>query len=402
MIPARLIRVLDAIILKKVYQMTQHPSVILDADYSHAFLGAALESGKAKIDDRTLQKLHIKGDPSRFLVGYRATNRLKARALEMALIFDKVHLFDIPPAIEIEMLKREEIIGMIWGPGYESSLAGYSIVPAKFVPLAKSWMVRSALRRVNILLKSLGYQPVSYSAMSLSFDAVEFACHAEADLEKLKQTILQLIRDRPKKRKLDSEYIRLVVGIDAILSGIDDIHPMCALFSILAAITETLYIWTLGLCSNAFSIPFLSNGIRTNSLINLKTNLKVHDSFSLCQIAMNEELNYAPSVNTIDDVLRLRDHKSITRFRELLFEWCQQLPAGNIQVLNKIKRDIGKANRELRHLEKWKTVDRWLFWVQLPTTLIPILSTIVTIASFTTHLWIERKEPVNSWVGIGR
>jgi hypothetical protein len=59
------------------------------------------------------------------------------------------------------------------------------------------------------------------------------------------------------------------------------------------------------------------------------------------------------------------------------------------------------ANREFRHLNKWRTVDKWLFWAQLPTALIPLVSTIVTVVSFGVQLKLKTSEK-NCWVGIGR
>jgi hypothetical protein len=116
---------------------------------------------------------------------------------------------------------------------------------------------------------------------------------------------------------------------------------------------------------------------------------------------MNEQLGYAPVVNTIEDVLRLRNDKRIVRFRKLLEEWCAVLPSGDAALIKKIKADIEKANREFRRLPKWKMADKWLFWAQLPTALIPVVSTIVTVVTFGVQLKVQQAER-NSWIGIGR
>lgn len=378
--------------------MSEKTSLIMDIEFSRAFISAAIESGKAKIiDDTPLSKLNVKGGLSKFLVDFRATNRLKPLALEMALFFDIVDLSGLPHAIDIEQLEREQIVRLGFSAG---GIRGWTTVPPTFVEDCKTWMIHATLRRTNSLLRALEIPSVRYRVMSLAIDYIELACQYGFDLKELQQSHIGS-NENPDLDVQNSEYMDFLAEMyDALLNAGTD--ELSALFCMKSAFEEILYIWTLILHSQAFGVPFLSNKIRRPEGPGSKVNLRMHDTFTLCRVAMNEELGYAPVVNNLDDVLRLRNNKSIVRFRKLLFEWCQQLPSGDEQVLNRIKADLQKANKELRKLDKWKTVDRWLFWVQLPTALIPVVSTVVTMASFTTRAWIERREPTNSWICIGR
>src|SRR5262249_30656489 len=119
-------------------------------------------------------------------------------------------------------------------------------------------------------------------------------------------------------------------------------------------------------------------------------------------IAMQEEMGYMPVVESFDDLLRLRENKSIDEFRNKLYEWYEELPKGKFDTLKKIKSDIKKTNQELKRLEKWRRLDRILFWLQLPVTFIPIISTLFTVTAFSTGVLIRTKESRNSWVAIGR
>jgi hypothetical protein len=119
-------------------------------------------------------------------------------------------------------------------------------------------------------------------------------------------------------------------------------------------------------------------------------------------MAMHEEIGFAPKVDSLEDVLRLKGNKEIGRFREQLMNWCEALSEGRDGALKRIKKDIRTANLELKNLKKWRKVDTWLFWAQIPTAFIPILSHIVTVSSFITHLWIERKENRHGWIAISR
>jgi hypothetical protein len=126
------------------------------------------------------------------------------------------------------------------------------------------------------------------------------------------------------------------------------------------------------------------------------------EAFRLCKFAMEDTIGYAPCVDSMNDVLRLRRHPAIHRFRECLKEWETALRNPQEDALRKIKRDIIKANQELRTVEKCRKVERWIFWSHLPASLIPLLSHIVVYLDMGLQLCVDSKEQKSSWVLLGR
>ena len=141
--------------------MNEKTSLIMDIEFSRAFIIAAIESGKVKITDNyPLSEFKL-------LVDFRATNRLKPLALEMALFFDSVDLSGLPPGIDIKPLQRDEIVRI----GFPvAGLEGSTTVPPTFVEYCKTWIIDSALRRTNSLLRAMGCPNGNYRAMSLALD----------------------------------------------------------------------------------------------------------------------------------------------------------------------------------------------------------------------------------------
>jgi hypothetical protein len=209
-------------------------------------------------------------------------------------------------------------------------------------------------------------------------------------------------RESESVKVADEDRIFETLWLPLIRQGYSPLNIATSFNSVIATLIGH---WNFFWLSGAPGHAFLSN--RMSKLMSPINSDRTPDgddrvhAYKLCQVTMSHELGYAPDVNDIDDLLRLRHDKRITRFRQLLDQWCRILPSGDAALIKGIKKDILKANRELRHLNQWRTVDRWLFWAQLPTTLIPILSTVVTVASFGVHLQVERSEK-NTWIGIGR
>ena len=122
------------------------------------------------------------------------------------------------------------------------------------------------------------------------------------------------------------------------------------------------------------------------------------DAYRLCVVEMRDCLGIAPVVESFDDLMRLRDDKRVVAFRKVLQRWEVALATSQTEVLSEIRAELVARNGELAQLEKWRKVERCLFLMSLPVALIPIISTIHTVASFCVGYWIERRERDN-WLG---
>ena len=362
----------------------------MDSDYSRALVGAALKSGFAS-HNRDV------GPTGAKMILDDSASRLRRPALEMAVIFEKVNLFGIPPTISLERLRNEGMLGM--------SLSGSQVVeegagpPPDCIPILKRSLSEATWRRSNRLLRFFGEPPARRKLVSDVFDVLASGTGLGLDITLVRDYYHNLVlAGHGDTRPVPEEQVLDVFGGPLLSAGYDPLAIIVCTIEVLAALIS---FWNLIVFSVGAGDPFLSHHlfrIVGSASDDPTDRLRAYD---LCQITMTEELGYAPVINGFDDVLRLRHDRRIVRFRRLLEEWCTRLPEGDVVLLKTIKADIQKANKELRHLDRWRTVDRWLFWAQLPTVLIPVVSTIATVLSFGVHLKLENSEK-NSWIGIGR
>ena len=95
---------------------------------------------------------------------------------------------------------------------------------------------------------------------------------------------------------------------------------------------------------------------------------------------ITDEIKYFPYPENMYDVLKYRERKEIRLFREVLSEWLRELRLGNVRGEERIRKDIKKANKELKRLNKWKEYERSPinFVINSIGGHIPILSNILT------------------------
>jgi hypothetical protein len=369
--------------------MNRRPMLGMDHDFSRALVGAAIRSGFAKFD-RDLEPRQV-----RAILGSAATRRLSRPALEMAVLFDKVNLFGLPGGLDLSRLENEGLLGLTMGA---DMVEGFEGPPPEVVAFLKKVLSDVTWRRSNMILRYLGRSPAKRRLINDLFDQVTAARLSGISFETILAFTPKLL-DGDTKNFNDSE----LAAAGAILLPLLKMgHPAKHIGICCGEMVSSMMgFWNLICFSFGIGDPFLSHQLSCAFPPGApQPDDRLH-AYSVCKIAMTEELGYAPAVTNMDDVLRLRSDKRIDRFRHLLEDWCATLPSGDVALLKTIKTDIQKANRELRHLNSWRTVDKWLFWAQLPTALIPIVSTIVTVVSFGVQLKIKSSEK-NCWVGIGR
>jgi len=80
-----------------------------------------------------------------------------------------------------------------------------------------------------------------------------------------------------------------------------------------------------------------------------------------------------PVVNSIKDVLRLREDRKIKDFRNKIFEWTMILKEGETN-LSKIKREIIETNKKLKTIGKCERVSTWITFLSLPANIALTLS----------------------------
>ncbi|HEU5375824.1 MAG TPA: hypothetical protein VFV38_10325 [Ktedonobacteraceae bacterium] len=72
-----------------------------------------------------------------------------------------------------------------------------------------------------------------------------------------------------------------------------------------------------------------------------------------------------PKIDTIEDVLRLREDPHIHHFRRKIFSWAEKLQNGELGTEEAIRREIHEANEAIRGLGKWRTISAWTTYVSV-------------------------------------
>ncbi len=85
-----------------------------------------------------------------------------------------------------------------------------------------------------------------------------------------------------------------------------------------------------------------------------------------------EEINFLPKLRSIEDVFRLREKSEIIRFRELLHHYNHLLYSGDFSLEDKFRKDLKKANREIKRLPNVQKIGGWITYVSLPFIAIDI------------------------------
>ena len=388
--------------------------ICLDGAYSNAFLGAAAATGHTTLDPKMAEVANESEQRGLidFFTDKRSTGRLRPQVLEMAAIFERVHFFGIGYGLDIEKLKAssEDLVGIALHAGQHIE-DSYSPDP-EIVREIKPLIIRTAHRQFNHVLRHIGWSEFPYKAVSATYDALVSVFFYLDDVVAFQQYLDDVVSylrepadgvdDPLLKPRVPQHYEFLASALKQVLAVYRpekvplDVMILCVLDT-LRSITNSLQIMAV---SANLDIPFLTRDLEIPA--NQGDPADVSEAFHLCQVCLTEEIEYAPAVEDIDDVLRIRHHPAIGHFRDLLWQWTIALRDGEEKAVMQIRKDIQKANRDLRRLGKWRKVDKWVFWVQIPGLFVPFLSSVLTVASMASQLHIERKEKTSTWIGIGR
>jgi hypothetical protein len=107
------------------------------------------------------------------------------------------------------------------------------------------------------------------------------------------------------------------------------------------------------------------------------------DAYALLRIALEDEIGALPQLNTIDDVLRLRDRRQpdIRRLRQVLNEVETHARRGSPAGLIKARQEIAIAARDLTRGETADKVGQWASVLALPLVVAEPLLGIPSVGS---------------------
>lgn len=120
----------------------------------------------------------------------------------------------------------------------------------------------------------------------------------------------------------------------------------------------------------------------------------------IMNIDLSPELYHLPIPSTVSEAIELRKRPEIASFRNVFFEWCDAIKQCDIDMAQRIKSDVRKAQEGLDKYYKWEKSKIKLFncIIDAVVSQIPYLANIVgCISPFQTRN-ILRNKAENSWI----
>lgn len=116
------------------------------------------------------------------------------------------------------------------------------------------------------------------------------------------------------------------------------------------------------------------------------------------------EIETLPKLTTIEDVLRLREEKSITNFKDSIMEWADAISKGKKEE-QRLRDYIKIANKELKKLSNVQKVAGWTSVMSLPIDIailaagLPIITSPIGLGFYA---YERHKKSKYDWVMFGR
>jgi hypothetical protein len=120
----------------------------------------------------------------------------------------------------------------------------------------------------------------------------------------------------------------------------------------------------------------------------------------IVNLDLSSELYHLPVPTNMEEVIKLRNRNEIQQFRREFFSWCSFLRNGEIDLANKIKKDVDLAKKELEKYYKWENNKTKVFncLIDVVGGQIPYISNLNGVFSpFSTRNMLNRRKE-NSWI----
>lgn len=92
-----------------------------------------------------------------------------------------------------------------------------------------------------------------------------------------------------------------------------------------------------------------------------------------------DEVQFAPKLRSIEDVVRLRDDKRINAFRTAMLEWTQALATGIPAEEKRLRKLVGVANKEVAKLEGIEKMSAFFTFASIPLDILLGLNPVTSL-----------------------
>lgn len=299
-------------------------------------------------------------------------NPLKSRTLQLLTLFEEVD-----PIQEIINLDCLSEIGLIV-PKKNSKILG---------------------EKINLLQYDRVSEPAEYIT---TFLLTRFKQHwIRSYLKKIGQDCYDTSSLRTLQKHFDacvnlarrSAYI-----VDSDIKEAKDIRYKYGYYRFYRDVEEFYWGIAAGLKGSMMEGVQYASSVASSSLIPARHNFHaVEDMMYIAQAMLNDKIRVLPNPRNLKEAAKLKYHKHMKRFRDVITEWVDAIQEGRIEGEKRIRNDIALANRDLKHLQSWREFKSspLAFWINAIGGHIPIFSNVLTFistigdAAYTK--WVEKK-----------
>lgn len=134
---------------------------------------------------------------------------------------------------------------------------------------------------------------------------------------------------------------------------------------------------------------------------------KRHDEIVASVRMFLDEIKWVPVLDSIDDVFRLRQHRSFVEFRNILASWTEAILSGNHSEEARWRKEIGKSNIALRRITACSAAGRFFTYLSIPLSVLdllvaPVFGLPTTVAGFSLQGYSDWLQKKNGWIMIGK
>jgi hypothetical protein len=390
--------------------MTQHfDEIILTGSYAEGFLGAALSEGLVLItEEESTSELIMRAKKSQY----------KRRALELYLLFEKVHLRNFHPDILFPSLHEE---------GRITTDARHSMQAIKFFRAFNKEPIK-AMNRYREFLSDIYYLKPLLLEEILKVQEHEPWKNLRLKLKISQEEMLAALFDLtlgwyiPFREVEDKELMLSSFGSQTKASIVLDLVEIASqpkkerLYDLSFAPTYLLAHGNslINVLDESASlgcpVAWGSNPrSKPRSVRDVETTVdKVQKVFHLVRCAFREENLVFPVVESFSDVDRLRRDTRLRDFQEALSYFITELGKGDIKTAAKIREDVCKANAALASIKQCRKIGEIVTFFSLPVVLVDelvtggILGLIVALLGSATIAYSKFREQRQGWVLFGQ
>lgn len=402
-------------------------TLILHGTYRRALFAKALEAGYLTPDPRGSEYLISNFTPREvmdFDLEQTSHNKHKSEVLQMFLLFnntilaDKDDNYDYSKLLETGIVKQEKLtIGHFDGPSLDPATRAYAM-------LLKDIVVRSLAkgqsRNLHDMMRVLGITPKAF------YNVVYTQQFGEAeDIASLNPKQVEVVERYAKGRLWtyvndENRYPPVHGLVQRWLSSFGShtggqiLNSFFVQVPVIVTTQKLIGLLNLSSMNDAVLMQsdFDMTGFKTVAgLIQKSETRSIMNSYKLLRLSYQQLIGSLPALNSLDDVLRLKEtkRKDIERLRLVVNEMEQLLRNGEIQAIQQAGKEIRQAAGELARGQNVERVGRWSTFLALPVGIIELLTGLPPVASMSigvagvgTTLSTEVAKAKNGWLQVLR